>query len=38
MQAMGAGLMMVLAVLVLLFASVLQPITILLSLPLRSAA
>ncbi len=33
-QAMGAGLMMVLAVLVLLFASVLQPITILLSLPL----
>ena len=34
LQAMGAGLMMVLAVLVLLFASVLQPITILLSLPL----
>ncbi len=33
-QAMGAGLMMVLAVLVLLFASVTQPITILLSLPL----
>ena len=33
-QAMGAGLMMVLAVLILLFGSVLQPITILLSLPL----
>ena len=33
-QAMGAGLMMVLAVLVLLFASILQPITILFSLPL----
>jgi hydrophobe/amphiphile efflux-1 (HAE1) family protein len=33
-QAMGAGLMMVLAVLILLFRSVLQPITILLSLPL----
>jgi hydrophobe/amphiphile efflux-1 (HAE1) family protein len=33
-QAMGAGLMMVFAVLVLLFASVTQPITILLSLPL----
>ena len=32
--AMGAGLMMVLAVLILLFADVLQPITILLSLPL----
>ncbi|MGE3247591.1 MAG: efflux RND transporter permease subunit, partial [Beijerinckiaceae bacterium] len=33
-QAMGAGLMMVLAVLVLLFASLIHPITILLSLPL----
>jgi hydrophobe/amphiphile efflux-1 (HAE1) family protein len=33
-QAMGAGVMLVLAVLVLLFASVTQPITILLSLPL----
>ena len=33
-QAMGAGLMMVLVVLILLFGSVLQPITILLSLPL----
>ncbi|MFA5950255.1 MAG: efflux RND transporter permease subunit [Hyphomicrobium sp.] len=33
-QAMGAGLMMVYAVLVLLFASFLQPITILFSLPL----
>ncbi|MDB5593525.1 MAG: Hydrophobe/amphiphile efflux family protein [Hyphomicrobiales bacterium] len=33
-QAMGAGVMMVLAVLILLFSSVLQPITILLSLPL----
>lgn len=33
-KAMGAGLMMVLAVLILLFASVLHPITILLSLPL----
>ena len=33
-QAMGAGLMMVFAVLVLLFASFLQPITILFSLPL----
>ena len=33
-QAMGAGLLMVLAVLVLLFASVTQPVTILLSLPL----
>jgi hydrophobe/amphiphile efflux-1 (HAE1) family protein len=33
-QAMGAGLMMVFAVLVLLFASVTQPVTILLSLPL----
>jgi HAE1 family hydrophobic/amphiphilic exporter-1 len=33
-QAMAAGLMMVLGVLVLLFASVFQPITILLSLPL----
>ena len=32
-QAMGAGLMMVLAVLILLFSSVLQPITILASLP-----
>jgi hydrophobe/amphiphile efflux-1 (HAE1) family protein len=33
-QAMGAGIMMVLAVLILLFGSVLQPITILFSLPL----
>lgn len=33
-KAMGAGILMVLAVLVLLFASVLQPITILFSLPL----
>ena len=33
-QAMGAGIMMVLAVLILLFSSVLQPITILFSLPL----
>ncbi len=33
-QAMGAGILMVLAVLVLLFASVLHPITILFSLPL----
>jgi hydrophobe/amphiphile efflux-1 (HAE1) family protein len=33
-QAMGAGLMMVMGVLVLLFGSVFQPITILLSLPL----
>jgi multidrug efflux pump subunit AcrB len=33
-QAMGAGLMMVFAVLVLLFASFLQPVTILFSLPL----
>ncbi|MBX9740983.1 MAG: efflux RND transporter permease subunit [Beijerinckiaceae bacterium] len=33
-QAMGAGVMMVFAVLILLFASVTQPITILLSLPL----
>ena len=33
-MAMGAGLMIVLAVLVLLFRSVLQPITILFSLPL----
>ncbi|HEY8579080.1 MAG TPA: efflux RND transporter permease subunit, partial [Beijerinckiaceae bacterium] len=33
-QAMGAGIMMMLAVLILLFGSVLQPITILLSLPL----
>lgn len=33
-QAMGAGILMVLAVLVLLFGSVMQPITILLSLPL----
>ncbi len=33
-QAMGAGVMMVLAVLILLFGSVLQPITILFSLPL----
>ena len=33
-QAMGAGLMMVYAVLVLLFGSFLQPITILFSLPL----
>ena len=33
-QAMGAGLMMVLGVLILLFGSVFQPITILLSLPL----
>jgi hydrophobe/amphiphile efflux-1 (HAE1) family protein len=33
-QAMGAGLMMVLAVLILLFGSVIHPITILLSLPL----
>jgi hydrophobe/amphiphile efflux-1 (HAE1) family protein len=34
MQAMGTGLMIVLAVLILLFGSVFQPITILLSLPL----
>ena len=33
-QAMGAGLMMVYAVLVLLFSSFLQPVTILFSLPL----
>ena len=33
-QAMGAGLLMVLAVLILLFASIIHPITILLSLPL----
>ena len=33
-KAMGAGILMVLAVLILLFASVLQPITILFSLPL----
>ena len=33
-QAMGAGILMVLAVLILLFGSVLQPITILFSLPL----
>ncbi len=35
-QAMGAGIMMVLAVLILLFASVFQPITILMSLPLSA--
>ncbi len=36
--AMGAGIMLVLAVLVLLFADLLQPITILISLPSRWAA
>ncbi len=37
LQAMGTGLMLVLAVLILLFGSVFQPITILLSLPLSFA-